>query len=165
MVRAIYPGTFDPITRGHADVARRAARIFDELVVAVGTNPAKEPLFPLAERLAMVRAELADLPSVRIESFEGLLVAYARSVGARVLVRGARNVADFEYELRMAMTNRALAPELETVLVLPSAEYVHVNAQLIREIATFGGPLDAFVSPQVEAALRRRLVGKSAGGH
>jgi len=155
--KAIYPGTFDPITKGHADVARRAAKVFDELMLAVGTNPAKQPFFPLEERLAMAREELAGVPNIRVEQFEGLLVNYARAMGAKVVIRGVRTVADFEYEFRMAMTNRAMAPELETLFIMPSVEYAHLNAELIREVATMGGPLGAFVSPQVEARLRARL--------
>ncbi len=157
MKTAVYPGTFDPITRGHIDIGRRGSGIFDELIVAVGSNPHKQPLFSLQERLEMVRKELGDLPNVSIDSFKGLLVDYVKSKGTGIILRGIRTVADFEYELQMALTNRKYGGDIETVFVMASEEYSYLNSQLIKEIAGMGGDVSAFVTPGVARALRERL--------
>ena len=157
MLTAVYPGTFDPFTLGHRDVARRGAEIFDSLIVAVGSNPAKTPLFSLEERLDMVRSELADIGNIQVNSFDGLLVDYARRVGSRVVLRGLRTLSDFEYEFQMALTNRTLAKDIETLFLMPSIQYTALNAQLIRQIAAMGGPLGDFLSPAVEERVRTRL--------
>ena len=157
MTRAAYPGTFDPITRGHTDVAARASRLFDELVVLIGTNPAKTTLFTREERVQTARAELKNLPNVRVDSFDGLLVDYMKAHGLSIAIRGIRSPADFDYEYRMALTNRALQSEVETLFIPASPEYSFVTAQFLREIAAMGGKMDAFVSPSVGERLRRKL--------
>ncbi len=159
MKTAVYPGTFDPITRGHLDVIRRGSHIFDELIVAVGSNPHKKPLFSLQERMEMIRAEVTDLPNVSIDSFEGLLVDYVRSRGTNIILRGIRTIADFDYEFQMALTNRKLGGDIETVFAMASEEYSFLNSQLIKEIAEMGGDVTPFVTPAVARALQERLGG------
>lgn len=154
MRKAVYPGSFDPITRGHVDLIARGSRLFDELIVAVGRNPAKRPLFPLAERVEMVRAEAQAFDNVRVDSFDGLVVHYAKSQGARIIFRGVRSVSDFEYELQMAFTNRTFGGDIETVFVMPSPEFTHLNSRLIKEVAAMGDDVSAFVTPEVEKRLR-----------
>jgi len=158
MGRAVYPGTFDPVTLGHLDVIRRGAAIFDELVVAVaGGSVTKDPLFSESERSGFIRAHTGDLENVTVEIFDTLAVEFVRSKGFNVLLRGIRTVSDFEYEFQMALTNRRLAPEVETVFVMPRLEYSYVSARLIREIVGYGGPVSAFVPEDVAEALRRRI--------
>jgi len=157
MLTVVYPGTFDPFTLGHQDVARRGAEIFDGLIVAVGSNPAKAPLFSVEERVDMARSELADIGNIQVHAFDGLLVDYVRRIGSRVVLRGLRTLSDFEYEFQMALTNRTLAKDIETLFLMPSIQYTALNAQLIREIASMGGPLGAFLSPAVEERVRARL--------
>jgi pantetheine-phosphate adenylyltransferase len=157
MMRAAYPGTFDPITKGHADVAARAARMFDEVVVLIGTNPAKTTLFSRDERVEMARAELKAIANVRVDSFDGLLVDYMKERGLTIALRGIRSRADFDYEYQMALTNRALQREVETLFIPASPEYSFVTAQFLREIAAMGGKVDVFVSPQVGDRLRRKF--------
>ncbi len=160
MTRAAYPGTFDPITRGHVDVAVRASRMFDELVVLIGTNPAKTTLFTPAERVEMARAELKAIANIRVDSFDGLLVDYMKAHGLTIALRGIRSPADFDYEYEMALTNRALQRQIETLFIPASAEYSFVTAQFLKEIAAMGGKVDAFVSPLVAERLRKKLSGK-----
>ena len=163
MMRAAYPGTFDPFTRGHLDIACRAAALFDELVVAVGADPSKRTLFTPAERVEIARAELADAPNVRVEGFEGLLVEFLQSRRLHVVVRGLRSAGDFEREQRMAEMNRALLPGLEVMYLAARPEYACLNAHLIREVAALGGPApEAFVSPRVAERLRRKV--RAGGG-
>jgi len=157
MSRAAYPGTFDPITLGHVDIARRAARVFGELVVAVGTNPEKAPLFDLEERVEMARGDLQDVPSITVAPFKGLLVDYLRDRGIHVVVRGIRTPTDLEYEGRMAFTNRALLPGLETIFLTASPQYALLNARLLKEVVPFGGDVRAFVSAAVADRLRAKL--------
>jgi pantetheine-phosphate adenylyltransferase len=153
--KAIYPGSFDPVTLGHLDLIERASRIFDELIVGVAERTLhKSPLLPLAQRLDLVRRAVADLPNVTVESFEGLLVAYARSRGVRVLVRGLRAFSDFEYEFQMALTNRQLAPDIETMFLMPSEQYSYVSSSVVREVANLGGDTEQFVPPDVSRVLR-----------
>ena len=151
--KAIYPGTFDPITLGHVDVVRRAALIFPRLIVALSTNPRKAPLFTLAERLAMARQLAAEFPNVEVESFDGLLVDYARSRGCRILVRGIRAFSDFEFEFQMALTNRKLAPDIETLFLMPQEMYSVLSSSMVREIASLGGDTSELVPPYVQQAL------------
>ncbi len=155
--RAIYPGTFDPITLGHEDVVRRAARLFDEVIVAVAQSHSKKPLFNLEERVALAASVLADCPNVRVVGFTGLLMQFARQEGAEVVIRGLRAVSDFEYEFQLAGMNRHLYPEVETIFLTPAEQYMFISASLVREIATLGGDIGKFVSPSVETAIRSKL--------
>jgi pantetheine-phosphate adenylyltransferase len=154
---AIYPGTFDPPTNGHLDLIQRGAKIFDELVVAVLSNTDKTPLFTVAERREMLVECTAQFPNVRVESFRGLLVDYARSLGAQAVLRGIRAVSDYEYELQMAWMNRKLDPTLETVFMTPAGAYSYLSSRLVREIASLGGALTNMVPASVERRLRARL--------
>jgi pantetheine-phosphate adenylyltransferase len=153
---AIYPGSFDPVTNGHFDLIERAAKIFKHLVVAVLRNTEKDPLFSLPERLEMLREVSAALPNVEVDSFGGLLTEYARKRKAQVLLRGIRAVSDYEYELQMAMINRRMEPDLETVFMVPAVQYSFVSSRLVREIARLGGPLDGLVPSSVERRLRAK---------
>jgi pantetheine-phosphate adenylyltransferase len=153
---AVYPGTFDPVTNGHLDLVERGRRHVDRLIVAILRNEDKRPMFTLDERAAFLRSAVAVWPDVEVDSFDGLLVDYAREVGASMILRGLRAVSDFEYELQMAMMNRRLAPRLETVFLMPSEAYSYVSSRLVREVARLGGDLRGLVPPAVEAALRAR---------
>ncbi len=156
---AIYPGSFDPLTRGHEDIVRRALRFADRVIVAVAhtRTQRKNALFDVAERVAMIRAVFADEPRVEAAEFEGLLVNYAKARHARVIIRGLRAVSDFEYEFQMALMNRQLWDELETVFLAPDTQYSFLSASLVREIASLGGDISEFVSPAVLDQLRRKL--------
>jgi pantetheine-phosphate adenylyltransferase len=154
--RAVFAGTFDPVTNGHLDVIRRGAPLFDGLVVAVA-RAGKPTLFSAEERLALLAPLVEPLPGVTVESFDGLLVDFARAKGARVLLRGVRTFQDWEYELRMAVMNRRLAPDLETLFLAPAPEHAHVSSTLIREVAPMGADLSSLVPPAVAVALRRRF--------
>ena len=151
---AIYPGTFDPITRGHEDLVRRAASLFDRLILAIAESPAKQPRFSLADRVAMARQTLADVPNVEIVGFNTLLMDFVHEQRAKVIVRGLRAVSDFEYEFQMAGMNRSLFPEVETVFLTPGEQYMFVSATMVREIARLGGDVSKFVQPCVEQRLR-----------
>lgn len=152
---ALFPGTFDPVTRGHVDVVRRGATLFDRLVVAVAVG-GKTTWFPVEERVALVRAAVGELRNVDVVPFDGLLVEFARRHGARALLRGVRTYQDWEYELRMLQMNRHLAPELETVFLAPAVEWAYVSSTLVREVSALGGDLTDLVPPAVAAALARR---------
>jgi pantetheine-phosphate adenylyltransferase len=154
---ALYPGSFDPPTRGHEDLIRRAVRLADRVIVAVVVNPSKQPLFSPERRLELLRAVAGDLPTVTFDSFEGLLADYARRVRATFLVRGLRAVGDFESEFQMALMNRQLEPDLETVFLVPTSGLTYISASLVREVARLGGDVSALVHPAVVAALRGRL--------
>jgi pantetheine-phosphate adenylyltransferase len=154
---ALYAGSFDPPTRGHEDLIRRARSLADRVVVAVAVNSAKEPLFPVAERLEMLREILGDDPGFALASFEGLVADYARAVGATFLVRGLRAVGDFEYEFQMALMNRQLCPGLETVFLVPGQGLSYISSSLVREVARYGGDVSALVHPGVARALDRRF--------
>ncbi|MFQ5894553.1 MAG: pantetheine-phosphate adenylyltransferase [Nitrospinota bacterium] len=156
-IGAIYPGTFDPPTNGHVDLVERALRMFDPVVVAIAANPEKEPLFTVEERRALLAEVFAGRPSVRVESFSGLVVDFARRVGARVLVRGLRAVSDFEYEFQMALMNRGLSPEMETLFLMPSEQYTYLSSRLVKEVASLGGDASALVPPPVWAALKKKF--------
>jgi pantetheine-phosphate adenylyltransferase len=153
----VYAGSFDPITRGHEDLIRRALAFVDRLVVAVTTNVNKAPLFKVEERVDLIRRAIDGETRVEVVPFEGLLVEFARSRNAALLIRGLRAVADFEYEYQMALMNRHLAPNLETVFMVPSLETSYISSSLVREVARFGGSLESLVHPHVAAALERRL--------
>lgn len=154
--KIVYPGTFDPITRGHEDLVRRAARIFDRVVVAVAASAAKQPAFVLEERMDLARQSLADVANVEVASFSGLLVDFVRDQGTNLVLRGLRAVSDFEYEFQLAGMNRGMYPDLETVFLTPSEQYMFISASMVREIARLGGNVDAFVPPVVA----KRLSGK-----
>lgn len=162
MIVALYAGTFDPVTYGHLDVIRRAAVLFDKVIVGVSVNPRKTPLFSTAERVGMLEAACREMTNVSAAVVPGLVVEFAREVGANVIVRGLRAVSDFESELQMASTNRALAPEVETVFFTPAPEYHYLSASMVCDIARFGGAVSDFVPPNVERALRARLAGKES---
>jgi pantetheine-phosphate adenylyltransferase len=153
---AIYPGSFDPLTKGHEDLIRRSLSLADRVIVAVAVHPSKQPLFPVAERLALLRAAMGDDPRVAFESFDGLLAEFAKKVGASIVVRGLRAVSDFEYEFQMALMNRQLHPSLETVFLVPAVDLTYLSSSLVREVARYGGDVSALVHPAVAAALARR---------
>ncbi|MDX2226205.1 MAG: pantetheine-phosphate adenylyltransferase [Verrucomicrobiae bacterium] len=150
---AVYPGSFDPVTNGHLDVIERAARIFDEVIVAVAVNDEKNPLFSAAERCRMVEHAVRHLPNVSVDSFPGLLVSYARSKGACALIRGLRAVSDFEFEFQMALMNRGLDPEIETIFLMPKDTYTYLSSRIIKEIARLGGDVSPFVPAEVVQAM------------
>jgi pantetheine-phosphate adenylyltransferase len=154
---ALYPGSFDPPTRGHEDLIRRSLALADRVLVAVAENSAKEPLFTVAERTELLRAVLGAEPRIEVTSFQGLLADFARTRGARLVVRGLRAAGDFEYEFQMALMNRQLNPELETVFLPPARGLAFVSSSLVREVARYGGDLGGLVAPAVSEALRRKL--------
>ncbi|MBN2189943.1 MAG: pantetheine-phosphate adenylyltransferase [Candidatus Aureabacteria bacterium] len=151
--KAIYAGSFDPITCGHVDVIERASKIFEELVVAVACNISKTPLFSVEERLKHIKGSLNNIRNVKVDSFDGLLVDYARQINAKVLVRGLRALTDFEYEFQMALTNRKLAENIETIFLMPKEQYSYVSSKMIKEIIALGGDASCFVPPVVKEAL------------
>jgi pantetheine-phosphate adenylyltransferase len=157
MIKVIYPGTFDPITRGHEDVVRRAAGLFGEVVVAVAESRSGT-LFTLDERVEMAREAFADFANVSVEGFSGLLMDYVRARDARVVLRGLRAVSDFEYEFQMAGMNRSLYPDVETVFLTPAEQYTFISASMVREVARFGGDVGKFVSPAVAARLMEKKI-------
>jgi pantetheine-phosphate adenylyltransferase len=154
---AVYAGSFDPITRGHEDLIKRSLQFVDRIVVAVATNVSKQPLFTLEERVAFIRSAIGDDPRVDVRQFNGLLVDFARTVGASLIIRGLRAVSDFEYEFQMALMNRHLAPGLETVFMVPSLDTTYISSSLVREVARFRGDVKDLVHPDVAEALRVRL--------
>lgn len=156
-VFAIYPGTFDPITNGHADLVERGARMFERLIVSVAANPNKQPLFSLEERVELAREALAHLPKVEIRGFDILLVNYAKSIGAHVILRGLRAVSDFEFEFQLANMNRRLDPEIESIFLTPAEQYSFISSSLVREVAKLGGNIAPFVHPRVGAALAAKF--------
>ncbi len=151
---AMYPGTFDPITRGHEDLVRRCAMLFDEVVVAIAASPKKLPLFSLDQRVALAQTVLTDIPNVSVVGYQGLTVDFARANGLQVIVRGLRAVSDFEFEFQLATMNRHLSDEIETVFLTPTEKYNFVSSSLVREIAEHGGDVAKFVHPHVEASLQ-----------
>lgn len=156
MQTVIYPGTFDPVTRGHLDIIHRAATLFESVIIAVGNNPAKKNLFTIRERCALVRAETRSIKNIAVRSFTGLLTDFAGRINVSIAIRGIRTVSDYEYELQMALTNRAAAG-LETIFMTPSPELQFLNAGLIREIAKMGGNTSAFLTPTVEKKLKAKF--------
>jgi pantetheine-phosphate adenylyltransferase len=154
---AIYPGSFDPPTRGHEDLIRRSLRLADRVIVAIATNSAKQPLFSIEERLGMLRDAVPDEPRVSFEAFDGLLAEFAGRVGASMIVRGLRAVSDFEYEFQMALMNRQLHPALETVFLVPAVDLTYLSSSLVREVARYGGDVHELVPASVAAALAARF--------
>jgi pantetheine-phosphate adenylyltransferase len=157
--RAIYPGTFDPITNGHLDIVQRASHIFDEIIILVAHNVAKEPLFDLEERVRLAREATVDLANISVEPHGGLLASFAREHQAVAIIRGLRAVKDFEYEFQMALMNKALYPEVETVFFMPSEKFTYVNSSIVREVARLGGN----VTPHVPPVVAEALLGKFSG--
>ena len=154
---AVYPGSFDPPTRGHTDLVHRTLALADEVIVAITSNSTKEPLFSVEERLAMLRVAVGEAPRVRFEAFDGLLVDFCRRSGATLIIRGLRAVSDFEYEFQMAMMNRHLMPGLETAFLVPPEDATYLSSSLVREVARYGGCVDGLVHPVVADALARRF--------
>jgi pantetheine-phosphate adenylyltransferase len=154
---AVYPGSFDPVTNGHLDLIARGAKIFDRLIVAVARNLDKDPLFAVQERVEMLEAVTFEWKNVEVDVFSGLLMEYARSKGARVVLRGIRAVSDYEYELQMAMMNRKVEPEIETVFMMPGEAYSYVSSRLVRELARLGGTVKGLVPQLVEERLRAKV--------
>ena len=161
-LKAIYPGTFDPITLGHEDLARRASRLFDEVILGIADSRAKQPFFTLEERVAMAKTALADCSNVKVISFSGLLMKFAQQHGATVVVRGLRAVSDFDYEFQLAGMNRNLYPEVESIFLTPAEKFLFISATLVREISVLGGDVSKFVSPCVEQCLKKKIA--SLGG-
>lgn len=154
---AVYPGTFDPVTNGHLDLVQRCAPLVDRLVVSVLANETKSPLFSTEERVGMLQEVLREFPNVEIDFFDGLLIDYARRKQARLILRGIRAISDYEYELQMALMNRELAPDAETIFMLPAVEYTFVSSRLVKEVCRLGGDVSNLVPPIVLAKLRERL--------
>jgi pantetheine-phosphate adenylyltransferase len=157
MKKAIYPGSFDPITNGHIDIIERATRLFDTLVVAVLQNPAKNTLFSASERVGMIREAVMHLKGVEVEVFDGLLVEFAKKVDASIIVRGLRAISDFDYEFQMALINKKLYPHLETVFMMTAEEHLYLSSSVVKELASFGAPIHALVPANVANALQKRL--------
>lgn len=157
MRTVIYPGSFDPFTHGHLDLVQRAARLFDQVIVAVAENEAKSPLFSRQERLEFVRQSTGDLPNVQAESFSGLLVDYVERRGGQAVIRGLRAVSDFEFEFQLALMNRKLNERVETIFMMPKETYTFLSSRLVKEIARLGGDVSPFVPPDVAKALRRKF--------
>ena len=159
---AVYPGTFDPVTSGHEDLARRASRLFDRVILAVADSRAKKPFFTLDERVEMAREVLKDLPNIQVVGFSGLLMKFVQDQGARVVVRGLRAVSDFEYEFQLAGMNRGMYPDVETVFLTPGEQFMFISATIVREISVLGGDTSKFVPPYVAERLKVKI--KQLGG-
>jgi pantetheine-phosphate adenylyltransferase len=157
MLKVVYPGTFDPFTRGHEDLVRRAASLFDRIIVAIADSESKRPFFTAAERIEMTRQVLAPYSNVEVAGFSGLLMDFVHAQDARVVVRGLRAVSDFEYEFQMAGMNRNLYPEVETLFVTPAEQYMFISSTIVREVAKFGGDISLFVHPIVGARMRAKV--------
>src|SRR5450631_3256787 len=157
MLKVVYPGTFDPFTKGHEDLVRRAAKLFDRVVVGIADSESKRPMFTAAERIAMTREVLTGYPNVEVLGFSGLLMDFVHSIGASVIVRGLRAVSDFEYEFQMAGMNRNLYPDVETVFLTPGEQYMFISATMVREIALLGGDVSKFVQPSVQRRLAEKV--------
>ncbi len=157
--KAVYPGTFDPVTFGHIDLIKRARKIFDEVIVAVAHNPGKGPIFSVDERMALLKQATRSMKGVRIDHFDSLVVDYVRKSGCRVMIRGVRMLSDFEYEFQMALTNRKLSEHVETIFMMPSESYAYVSARLIKEAGALGADLSSFAPSFVVQALRRKQGG------
>ena len=154
---AIYPGTFDPVTYGHIDLIKRAAKIFDKVIVAVARNKSKRALFSARERVSMLEDAVRDIKNVQIDDFDGLVVNYVRKAGSSVMVRGLRMLSDFEYEFQMALTNRKLADDIETIFMMPREDYSYISSKLIKEAASLGADVSSFIPKNAHAALKAKL--------
>jgi len=154
---AVCPGTFDPVHLGHLDIIRRGAQIFDKLVVGVGINPDKAPLFSAEERLSMLRSVCKPFANVEVQAFDGLAVRFVRAMGARIMIRGIRTLSDMEYEFTMSLTNRNLDSELETIFLMAKEDYSHISSTMLRQIAMFHGDLSRFLPPEVHVALQNKV--------
>lgn len=157
VIKAVYPGSFDPVTNGHLDVIERSARTFDELVVAVVRNPSKNPMFSIEERVRLLEQLTSHLPNVTIDHFEGLLVSYVRQCKASVVIKGLRAISDFEYEFQMALMNRTLDSEVETLFMMTNNRYSYLSSSLVKEVARLGGPIDELVPPIVATEVKIKL--------
>ncbi len=157
MTTAVYPGSFDPVTYGHLDIIRRAAKMFDCLIIAVLNNSLKSPLFTADERVRMIREITADIPNLRIEKFDGLTIEFCHKMGAQFMVRGLRAVTDFEYELQIAQTNRVIAPDIDTVFLTTNLKYSYLSSSIVKEIASYDGDIHSFIDPLVEKEIRRKI--------
>jgi len=155
--KAIYPGTFDPITKGHIDLAERASKLFDEVVIAIAASPSKQPLFDVDERLEMAQISLSHIDNISVVGFDGLLIECVRTAQAQVVLRGLRAVSDFEYEFQLAAMNRRLDPTVETMFLTPSENYTFLSASMVKEIASLGGDVSQFLHPQINKRLANRL--------
>lgn len=160
MRTALYPGTFDPLTYGHMDIIERASAMFDRVIVTVAKNPKKSPLFTAEERVMMIRESIKPWTNVTCESFDGLIVDFARSRQALVLIRGLRVLSDFENELQMAHVNRRLAQDIVTVFMMPGEKYTYLNSGIVKEVASFGGDIQSFVTPAIAELVRKKINGK-----
>ena len=158
MLRAVYPGSFDPVTYGHLDIIRRSRSLADELIVGVLNNKAKTPLFSVEERVKMLEEATKNMPGVKVVPFEGLLIDFAKEMSAGIVVRGLRAVTDFEYELQMAQTNNKLSPELETVFLTTSLEYSYLSSTIVKEVAAFGGDISQFVPEMIERRIQEKIM-------
>jgi pantetheine-phosphate adenylyltransferase len=156
-VKALYPGTFDPPTNGHVDIVQRGSLLFEHLTVGVLNNPGKDPLFSVEERVEMLREATADIPNVSVATFDGLTVEFARQLGATAVLRGIRAISDYEYEFQMALMNRRLAPEVETVFLQPAGRYSFVSSRMLKEVCSFGGDVSGLVPPNVLKRLKARV--------
>jgi pantetheine-phosphate adenylyltransferase len=154
---ALYPGTFDPVTYGHLDIIERGSKLFDELIVAVAEGPQKGPLFSLEDRVLFMKEGCRDFSNVRVDSFSHLLMDYAKQVGAHVIIRGMRAISDFEYEFQMALMNRTLDPDVETIFMVPGDTYTFLSSRIVKEVAIFGGRVDTLVPPIVQEALEQKF--------
>ena len=163
MKKAIYPGSFDPMTLGHLDVIERASKLFDHLIIGVLNNSAKTPLFSIEERVNMIKEATKDIPNVEVKSFGGLTVDFAKECGANAVVRGLRAVTDFEYELQIAQLNHVINPEIDTVFLTTSLQYAYLSSSSTKEVAAYGGDISQFVTPFVEAEVKKKFEGKIKG--
>jgi len=157
MQRAVYPGTFDPMTMGHVDLVKRASKLFDSVIIAIASSDSKKPMFSLEERIELGNKIFADDPKVEVVGFSGLLVNFAKDNDANILIRGLRVVADFEYEFQLANMNRAMSPDIESVFLTPKEEYSYISSSLVKEIATMGGDVTRFVDPVTLEALNQKI--------
>lgn len=162
-ILAVYPGTFDPFTNGHRDILERALKIFPRMIVAVSGNPEKAPLFTLEERMEIIRDAVRDMQGVRVDAFHTLLVDYVKTQGATVVIRGLRAISDFEYEFQMALMNRRIAEDIETVFLMPHEAYTYLSSRLVKEVALLGGTVKGLVSPVVDRMLRERYRQRKSG--
>ena len=160
MNKAIYPGSFDPVTLGHLDIIERTSKMFDRVIIGVLNNKSKSPLFSVEERVNMLKEVTANLPNVEVQSFEGLLIDLVRKNDARVIVRGLRAITDFEYELQMAQTNRVIAPEVDTIFLTTNLRYSYLSSSIVKEIAEFDGEISAFLHPAVAEKVREKLTAR-----